>query len=126
MLVAPLRCHPNGTIATRLARTGASLGLFSPGHAGGIPHIGTTELLQATANTILNNAGRGTAMLVIDVKGAFNAVKTEPLLNAMKRLGVPETIKKWTKTFLENRTVTPRRLSSFRVFKLVYGCTQVS
>ena len=96
-----------GTIATRLPRTCTSLGVFGPGHAGGIPHIGTIELLQNTAHYL--NGRQEAAILTMNVKGAYNGVKTEPLLAAMKSIGVPATITKWTRAFLSNRTAKPRR-----------------
>ena len=68
---------------------------------------GVTELLQNTAHYL--NGRQKAAILTMDVKGAFNRVKTEALVAAMKRVGVPTTIIKWTRAFLSNRTAKPRR-----------------
>jgi len=100
-----------GTIASRLARTGKSLGWFSPGHAGGIPHVGAVDLIQATMHTLLRSRslGKPTATLLMDVKNAFPSARVQPMMDSMRQLGIPEAVCKWVKSFMTNTPVQPRR-----------------
>ena len=74
------------TMATRLGRTGAARKWLGLGQADGIPHIGTLDLIQATVHTLRRNRAikKTTAMLLLDIKGAFSAVKTLPMTESMR------------------------------------------
>ena len=94
-------------MATRLGRIGIAQSWFGPAHAGGTPHVGVTELLQATSHALRTNPR--TAILVMDIKGAFNGAKVQPMKEAMHALGISHQVQEWTASFMTSRTVNPRR-----------------
>lgn len=45
-------------------------------------------------------------MISFDVKGAYNRVYKERLLERMKARGIPEVLLRWVKAFYSERTAT--------------------
>ena len=91
---------------------GLDHGWFGHFHAGGIPGRGTTDLALAFQQICRRNLARGgykTAATLMDIKGAFNAARVTPMMNAMQEINVPKALMAWTADFMSNRTLHPRR-----------------
>jgi len=75
----------------------------------------------------MTSANLGSAMLILDLKGAFNAVKTAPLITAMKRFGVPDCPRRWIAAFMSERAIRSRRRGVYGdVIRISQGLPQGS
>lgn len=100
-------------LATRINHMAMERNWLGRMHAYGIIRRSTIDLIRCVVHEIDDDngtkKGRYTAAVMFDVKGAFNAAIPKAVMKSLKELGVPTEVVRWTKAFMTNRTVYPRR-----------------
>ena len=92
-------------IATRIAYLTEVHKLLPNNHFGARKQKSTIHAISYLQESIFNAwRGKKTLSLVsFDVKGAYNNVATEPLLQRLRQRRIPEPIVKWVHNFCTNR-----------------------
>ena len=62
--------------------------------------------------------------IFLHVKGAFNNVKFESIITALKDLGIPDVLVSWIENMLRNRTIQVQLLDVKVQRKVTKGCLQ--
>ena len=77
---------------------------------GALPKRSATDLVSCVVHDIeeANSQGWAATFVTLDVQGAFDAVLHNRLVRRMQEQGWPESILKWTSSFLANRMVQVR------------------
>lgn len=104
-LLATLGKIMEAVIATRIAYLTEVHKLLPNNHFGARKQKSTIHAISYLQESIFNAwRGRKTLSLVsFDVKGAYNNVSTEPLLQRLRQRRIPEPIVSWVQDFCTNR-----------------------
>ena len=94
-------------IAKRLSWLAESTNLLHDSQIGGRQKKSAIDatLLLANEVELCKKAKRKTSTLFLDVKGAFDYVSKNRLLQALIDLGLPRSLIRWTESFLTNRAL---------------------
>ncbi|SNX85028.1 uncharacterized protein MEPE_03736 [Melanopsichium pennsylvanicum] len=95
-----------GLVSRRILHAAEELPLLPPAHYGGRPKRATQDALLAIRQ-FARSAQRNhlcVAILLADVKGAYNAVLPGPLAHDLTAAGIPAHVIKWATSFMANRT----------------------
>lgn len=78
-------------IARRISRTAVFQGVISPEQFGALPNRAATDLVASLIHDIETalNQGRVATLVLMDVKGAFDAVLRNRLIRQLRRQGWP-------------------------------------
>ena len=90
-------------------------------------HLGTDTALVRVVDIIekgLLIRGQITFGFFIDIRGAFNNIKTDKALDAMRERGLPENLVSWYESFVTNRVAHSELLGSNLKRKLHLGTPQ--
>lgn len=92
-------------IARRALQQAESTKLLAADHYGGRPHRSTEDATLKMAQFVRDAHARKetVGVLAVDVSGAYNAVRPEPLLDDMRKSGWPIELQRWTASFLSQR-----------------------
>src|ERR1700761_1124259 len=107
-LLATLGKVLESVIAERISYAVETYGLLPTNHFGARKQRSAEQALLLLQEEILT-AWRGRRILSLisfDVKGAYNGVCKERLIQRMKARGMPEKILRWTEAFCSDRTAT--------------------
>lgn len=98
-------------VAKRLANEGVLRSWFGPLQAGGIPGRSAVDLARHMVDRIEYTRIRKEylAVILMDVRGAFDAANPAALFNVLRRLGVTESVAQWIFDFTQDRRIKPRR-----------------
>jgi len=98
-------------VAGWLGTTGLVEGWFGQGQAGGIPGRSTTDIVLRMLAEVEKDEDVDSwkAVVLMDVKGAFNAARKDYVYKVLRDKGVLENIVKWTVDFMSDREIFPRR-----------------
>jgi ribonuclease HI len=104
-LLATLGKVMEAVIATRIAYLTEVHKLLPNNHFGARKQKSTIHAISYLQESVFNAwRGKKTLSLVsFDVKGAYNNVATEPLLQRLRQRRIPEPIIKWVRDFCTNR-----------------------
>jgi len=91
-------------VACRLTYLTDQYNLISGSQFGGRANSSTSDAILTFVHDIHNswNYGLATAALTFNIKGYFDFVNHERLLNKMKKRYIPLELVKWTANFLSN------------------------
>lgn len=98
-------------VAKRLGETGIEKGWFGPLQAGGIPGRSAVDLARVLTHLVEKKHVNKeyTAIVLMDVKGAFNAAGPDHMAAALEEVGAPTQAVRWVTSLMTGRTLTPRR-----------------
>lgn len=95
-------------LARRLAYASVQHTVLAATQAGALPKRSSLDLVAALIADVENalQQKKSAALLLLDVKGAFDAVSHSALLNRLRLQGWPLQIRGWIGSFLADRTIT--------------------
>jgi hypothetical protein len=97
-------------IARRISRTAVFQGVISPEQFGALPKRAATDLVASLIHDIETalNQGRVATLVLMDVKGAFDAVLRNRLIRQLRRQGWPPSLVRWAASFMTDREAMVR------------------
>lgn len=130
--IALLSCLGKGLerlLAKRMARLAVTHEVVGHQQFGALPKRSATDLVSCVVHDIEEARSQGWAatFITLDVQGAFDAVLHNRLIRRMQSQGWPDSILRWTTSFLANRRVQVRYIGGVTTEReLVCGVPQGS
>ena len=95
-------------LARRLAYASVQYAVLATTQASALPKRSSLDLVAALVSDIEKalQKKQSAALLLLDVKGAFDAVSHSGLLNRLRLQGWPQQIRNWIESFLTDRSIT--------------------
>ncbi|GAA6043227.1 hypothetical protein NBRC10512_007452 [Rhodotorula toruloides] len=97
-------------VARQITHLADALQLLPPNHFGTRPGRSAEDAVVCFVDEIRRQWRNGNVVLgiALDVAKAFPSVRTEVLVREMEEKGLPRSLRRWTKSFMSNRTCTLR------------------
>ncbi|KAJ3453787.1 hypothetical protein MRS44_018419 [Fusarium solani] len=107
-LLATLGKVLESVVAERISHAVETYGLLPTNHFGARKQRSAEQALLLLQEQIYAawRRGRIVSLVSFDVKGAYNGVRKERLLQRMKARGIPEQLVRWVEAFCSNRTAS--------------------
>ncbi|KAL5601097.1 uncharacterized protein BROUX77_005346 [Berkeleyomyces rouxiae] len=95
-------------IAKRLSYVAVERSIIPPRYTSALPKRSVTDLILSLYDELeeAKNQGRSTSIFTFDIKGAFDSVTPNRMVNRLISQGWPASICRWTASFLSGRTST--------------------
>ena len=86
----------------------------------------TEQAISITVDRIEKGLGdkEFVLLLLLDIRGAFDNIKTESIISAMSRAGIPKEIQQWYAAYLKDRYSTVEQSGTSVTFQITDGTPQ--
>lgn len=115
-------------LINRILHNFRTRGMLSPRQFGFTPQTGAVHALVEVKNKLKNSleAKQYTAMISLDVKGAFNGAWWPAILKSLRDKGCPKNLYRLTKAYFSERRATLRTVTTLTTRHQTVGCPQGS